>query len=57
MTKIEVRNAKVAYSKALIEGRVIRINYGQSFKTFLTIEAAHKALAEYRSVNIPACIA
>ena len=57
MTKIEARNAKAAYSKALIEGRVVRLGYGATFKTFATPEEACKACAEYRAAGIPANIA
>jgi len=57
MTKIEARNAKAAYSKAHIEGRIVRLGYGATFKTFATPEEACKACAEYRAAGIPANIA
>ena len=46
-TKTEARKIDLAYTKALNEGRVVRIGYGATFKTFNTSEEAHKAAAEY----------
>jgi hypothetical protein len=54
MTKTEARKADLAYTKALNEGRVVRIGYGATFKTFNTADEAKHAVTEYRTFGMPA---
>jgi hypothetical protein len=54
MTKEKARRNKLEWKRALLEGRVVRINGGETFTAYLTVETARRAVEAYREVGLAA---
>jgi len=56
MTKKEAKARKEAWTKALMEGRVVRFNDGMEFRSFLTADAAETFRRNLRRQGIDAVV-
>ena len=54
MTKKEAKARKAAWRLALVEGRVVSINHGETLTAYLAVETARRAVEAYREVGLPA---
>jgi hypothetical protein len=52
-TKKEMLKRKEAWHRAIIDGRVLRLNHGQTMKEYTNRGAADKALADCRKTGVP----